>query len=461
MKNCLKLAEHEQVIVAACTPPSRAALAVVRVSGVGAIQLVDHCAKLASKKKLADAPSHTINFGELVDQGQVIDQVLFLLTKAPKTFTGQDTVEMTTHGNPMIVEQILRLMIKYGARVAEPGEFTKRAFLNGKIDLVQAEAIQELVMANTELALDQSMRKLKAGLSNKIQELETLTLDLISALEASFEFLEEEERDAGFEELITARLKLIRQKCALLQQSCQDQTKVSNGIKIAILGTPNAGKSSLFNSLVGHARAIVSDQAGTTRDSIEALVFREGQLWSLVDTAGIRNTDDLVELEGIQRALQEAALADVIILLFDPSVDLTAQLELATELEKSFAHKVIKVCSKSDLKKAAANSCHIDIAVSAKTGQGVAGLQALVAQKIQQLFAQHANNFALTRRQRLALEQFFHALTEFEQNFAQGAPNELLTLDLRTALRQLSNLTGRNVQEKVLEQVFSNFCVGK
>lgn len=465
MDFCDKNFGQAPVIVAVCTPPGRGALAIIRVSGSGSVQLVDRCAQLVSRKKLADLPTHTIHYGELLDAGKVVDQVLFLLMLAPRTFTGDDTVEITCHGNPMIVARIIELMLQHGAQLAEPGEFTRRAFFNNKVDLVQAEAIHELVMANTALALDQSMRKLKAGLSQEIAELEALILDLISALEVSFEFLEEEERDVGFNELIQHKFRQLQEKIFILRQSCQNQSQVGDGIKIAILGRPNAGKSTLFNAILGKARAIVSAEPGTTRDSIESLIARQGQVWSLIDTAGIRETKNLIEQEGVERALQEAALSDVIVFLYDPQGDLSMQKLLFEQLEQKFGQKIIKVFSKSDLlEKSSAKICNWlqpEVSVSAKTTAGLVELQVKIAEKIKMLFAEQASMFALTTRQKLLLEQFFEALTQIEQNFLAGMPNELLSLDLRAAVQHLTDLTGRDAQEKILEQVFINFCVGK
>jgi tRNA modification GTPase len=458
------LAKHEQVIVALCTGSARAALALLRVCGVGAIALVEKCVRLPGQKILTAQASHTIHFAQIMDQDIVLDQVLLLLTKAPKTFTGQDTVEITCHGNPLLVEQIINLLVAGGARLAQPGEFSLRAVLNGKIDLLQAEAICELVSANTQLALTQSMRKLKSGLSHEIQQLETLIIGLIATLEASFEFLEEEERDVGFDQLITVALQKLLSQAAILETSCNNQSQISQGIKIALLGVPNAGKSTLFNRLVGHDRAIVNAQAGTTRDSIESLVMQQGQLWSLVDTAGIRQTSNAIEQEGVTRAFNEAALADVVLFLFDPSQELQPQLLLLQQLQVNFNEKIIVIATKKDMvipTKIDFNDAILQLQISAQTGEGIKKLQDLVSQKIQQLFASQASLFALNQRQRLLLQDFFTHLKLLHKKFKQQAASEILVFELREMLQNLANLLGRDLQDEVLSNVFSKFCIGK
>ncbi len=467
MEQSCKALGMEDVIVASCAPPGRGALGIIRVSGPGSVDLVDRCSSLfgVGGKKLADFRTHTIHYGQVLDGRRVVDQVMFLLTLAPRTFTGQDTVEITCHGNPLIVDQILRVLIKNGARLANPGEFSQRAFLNGKIDLIQAEAIHELVMATTTFGLEQSMRKLRAGLSSCIRELEELAIDLISLLEASFEFLEEEERDVGFQDLIEEKFNILLDKSRALKQSCQDASRIAEGIRIVILGVPNAGKSTLFNSILGQDRAIVSDVAGTTRDSISCLITREGQLWSLVDTAGIRETSDKIEQEGVNRALDQACLADVIIFLLDPTCDSGPQLKLLNKLKKDFSYKIITVLSKADLNLCGGTKTFgqvsIDVVVSAKMGTGIDKIQNLVAAKIQDIFSGYSSNFTLTSRQRMVVEQFFSYLESFQSKLARKTPNELLAIDLREAVTALSALTGRQIQDKMLLQVFSNFCIGK
>lgn len=462
-----KALTQDQVIVASCTPPGRGAIALIRVSGPGAVELVDSCSKVFGKTNLSGAKSHTIHYGEVLGhkKGHVIDLVLFLMTRAPRTFTGEDTVEITCHGNPMIVEQIIGRIISAGARLAQRGEFSRRSFLNGKLDLVQAEAIHELVMSGTQLSLDQSMRKLRAGLSTHIENLENLAIDLISTLEASFEFLEEEERDIDFPAMVRQRFDDLMQQCKTLRRSCADQSKIAQGVKVAILGTPNAGKSTLFNALLGQSRAIVSDVAGTTRDSIESLAMREGQLWSLVDTAGIRKTSDSIEKEGIARAMDQAAQADVIIFTFDPAGEVDSQVKLFERLKSDFAQKIIAIFAKSDLNsdetREISEKIEFQIRVSAKAGQGLEELEKIVAQKIQTLFDQHASNFALTERQRILVEQFFGHLEAFDEKLKAEEPIELLAVDLREAVKSLTELTGKNVEDKILSQVFANFCVGK
>lgn len=456
----------DSVIVALCSPPGRGAVSLIRASGPKADELVDRCSKLAGKKSLRTEATHTIHFGQiLAKDGKVVDHVLFMLMRAPKSFTGQDTVEITCHGNPLIVTQIIEVLLEAGAALAGPGEFTKRAFFNKKLDLIQAEAIQELVMADSHFSLDQSMRKLSSGFSSEIEKLEKFIIELISILEASFEFLEEEERDVDFPALTQEKFNELMHESKKLKKCLQNASKISGGIKITILGCPNAGKSTLFNALVGHARAIVSKTAGTTRDSIESQICRKSQLWSLFDTAGIRKTSKSVEAEGIARAFDLAAQADLILLAFDPSKPAGPQLELFEKLEKDFKAKIMPILTKSDLLAGKSDKfdkkIKFEARVSGKTGQGLEALEAKIEEKIKKLFEQDSSNYSLNERQKLIILQFLSQLDELEAKFKNCVPAELLIIDLQKMAEGLWALSGKNLHEKVLGQIFSSFCVGK
>lgn len=465
-KNLIEKNNLDSVLVALCSPPGRGAVSLIRVSGPKADELVDLCCKIAGKKCLSAAPSHTIHFGQILNKDKkVVDHVLFLLMRAPKSFTGQDTVEITCHGNPIIVRQIISTLLEAGATLAGPGEFTKRAFLNKKLDLIQAEAIQELVMANSQFSLDQSMRKLGAGLSSEIEKLEKLVVNLISVLEASFEFLEEEERDIDFGGLSNARLDELADACKVLKKALENSSKTAGGIKITILGSPNAGKSTLFNALVGHARAIVSSTAGTTRDSIESQICRKEQLWSLFDTAGIRKTSKSIELEGISRALSLAAQADLILLALDPSKPTGPQIELFEKLKKDFEPKIMPILTKSDLLTGKSDKfdkkIKFEAQVSGKTGQGLEVLEAKIEERIKKLFDLDSSTYSLNERQKLIILQFLSQLEQFKEKFKSSVPAELLIIDLQAMAEGLWALSGKNLHEKVLGQIFSSFCVGK
>ncbi len=341
------LSHDEQTIIAQCTPRGSGAIALLRISGVNAIEVANQSAKLSGKKTLLDADSHTIHYGSIVDpNGTIVDNVLFLLMRAPKTFTGQDTVEITCHNNQFIVEQIIALALLHGARLAQEGEFTKRAVLNGKIDLVQAEAINELIHAQTQMALKQSLAQLNGSLSQWLVSIEQELLKALALSEASFEFLDEE---MEFAPQISGMIARVLFTIAEIKKTYSQQQQIRQGIRVAIIGSVNAGKSSLFNALLNQNRAIVTAIAGTTRDAIEAGVYKNGNYWTLVDTAGLRHTDDVIEQEGIRRSFEEAQKADIIILAYDSSRDLTAEEEsVYGEITQKYPNKIINVMTKVD-----------------------------------------------------------------------------------------------------------------
>ncbi|MDP3889414.1 MAG: tRNA uridine-5-carboxymethylaminomethyl(34) synthesis GTPase MnmE, partial [bacterium] len=315
------LAPDQEAIIAQCTPRGSGAVALLRISGINAIEIVTRISKLTSNKTLSELPSHTIHYGFIVDNsGMHIDQVLFLLMLAPKTFTGQDSVEITCHNNPFIVEQIISLAIEKGARLADPGEFTKRAVLNNKIDLIQAEALNELIHANTQMSLKQSLSQLEGSFSNWITTIEQELFKALALCQASFEFIDEE---ITFDDQIKQIINKTLETITSIKNTFDKQQYIRQGIRIAIIGSTNIGKSSLFNALLQQERAIVTNIAGTTRDVIEAGAYKNGNYWTLIDTAGLRKTNNTIEQEGIKRSFEQADLADIILLVFDGSCTLT------------------------------------------------------------------------------------------------------------------------------------------
>lgn len=467
------LTEDQQAIVALCTPRGSGAIALIRLSGSNAIDVADCMARLSSGQSLLQAPSHTIHHGHVVDKNnnnEIIDEVLFLLMQAPKTFTGQNTVEITCHNNQFIIERVINLAITYGARAAGAGEFSKRAFMQGKIDLVQAEAINELLSAQTERALRQSMSMLGGSLSHHVTDIQAQLVHLLSYVEASFEFLDEEQRDLDFSQAVIERTDKILAQITELTAQFSHQKQVKEGIRIAVLGTVNAGKSTLFNALIKKERAIVADIAGTTRDSIEATTFSNGNFLLFVDTAGMRQTQDIIEQKGIERSFAEAAHADIILLVVDGTVALSAQqIEQYQALINDYAHKMIFVINKID-KGQQAHDDHFGLTldctiptfkVCAKESLGIDALHDAIQQKIQELFSQLNSPFLLNQRQFKLLTEIEARLKFIANSYSDGIHYELVAYKIKDLLEKVSELTGKNVTEQVLDTVFSEFCVGK
>ena len=311
-----------ETIIAQCTPQGTGAIALLRLSGDNTFAIADAISKLPGNKIISALPTHTIHYGWVVDKnGAHIDQVLFLLMRAPHTFTGDDTVEITCHNNPFIIQNITQAALAAGARLAQEGEFSRRAVSNNKIDIIQAEAINDLIHANTQLTLKQSLSQLEGSFSHWVVSIEKQLIKALALSDASFEFLDEEnmEFSTQIKEIIDAVLTTITN----LKNTFNQQQQIRNGIRIAIIGSVNAGKSSLFNALLNQERAIVTNIAGTTRDAIEAGLYKNGNYWTLIDTAGLRTTDDIVEQLGISRSHEEAHKADIILLVFDGSQQLS------------------------------------------------------------------------------------------------------------------------------------------
>ncbi|MBU4269727.1 tRNA uridine-5-carboxymethylaminomethyl(34) synthesis GTPase MnmE, partial [Candidatus Dependentiae bacterium] len=331
-QNNIYLTLDQETIVALSTPKGNGAIAIIRFSGVNSVSIVDKISRLSSNKYLAELPTHTIHHG-------------FVTNK----ITGQDVIEISCHNNQFIIDEIIELAIKNGARMAGHGEFTQRAFLNNKLDLIRAEAINDLINASTQLALRKSISQVKGSLSDFIIKIEQKILRVLALVEGSFEFFEEEKQDLDIDNLIITEIDEILKELNLLKVNFNQQQQIKNGIKIALIGQVNTGKSTLFNAILGAERAIVTQIAGTTRDVIESSIYRNGNFWQLTDTAGLRETNDFIEKEGIVRSLDQAKLSDVILLVLDISRDIeTHELDVYEQLVKEYKDKIIVVANKID-----------------------------------------------------------------------------------------------------------------
>jgi len=453
----------DDTIIAQCTPNGAGAIALIRISGAQAVAVADRICKLASRKELTACESHTVHFARVYDErGGVIDHVMVTLMRAPKTFTGQDTVEITSHNNQFIIEHIVQRALVCGARMAQAGEFTRRAVLNGKMDLLQAEALNELIHANTQQTLKQALAQLEGSFSSWIATIEYELVRARAFCEASFEFIDEE---MTFDAQIKDGISRILATIVTIKRTFDAQQQIRQGVRIALIGSVNAGKSSLFNALVGTKRAIVTAQPGTTRDTIEAGLYRSGSYWTIVDTAGLRETDDQIEQEGIARSHAEAERADVVLIVVDGARAMTpAECDIYHELYTRYAHKAMVVYTKADMPQMVDGAvCEQSpvIMVSTVTNTNIVELEALITERVAGLLARAESPYLLNHRQYHVLLSLEQQLLQIEQQLTIEIAYELLSIHLNDALALVSEMTGKSVSEYTMDAVFRQFCVGK
>jgi len=456
------LSTDEQTIIAQCTPKGSGAIALLRLSGADAIEIASHISTLANNKKITTVASHTIHYGSVVSADQkIIDKVMFIVMHAPRTFTGQNIVEITAHNNQFLVEEIIALAIKHGARLAQQGEFARRAVLNEKIDLVQAEAINELIHANTQLALKKSLAQLDGSFSHWINSIEQKLIKALALSEASFEFIDEE--DLEFNQQINSIIANTLDTIAQLKQAFDQQQQIRQGIRIAIIGSVNAGKSSLFNALLKKDRAIVTNIAGTTRDVIEAGLYKNNNYWTLIDTAGLRQANDIIEQKGIERSYKEAELADIILLVVDGSRAMSRQEQLVYhELYAQHADKIIVIKNKSDLEQALLKLPTTKYLTSSRDDiESINAIECSVQEKITALFNELESPFLLNQRQFNLLLGLESKLLAMQPLFETSPDYEIISFHLNDAIAHLSELTGKSISEAGMDAVFKSFCVGK
>jgi tRNA modification GTPase len=453
----------DQPIIAQCTPQGSGAIALLRLSGKNALTIADAISSLPQKKKISLQPTHTIHYGHVVDaESNHIDQVLFFVMHAPNTFTGETTVEITCHNNPFIIQNILHVAIAAGARLAQQGEFSRQAVQNNKIDILQAEAINDLIHANTQLALKQSLSQLEGSFTQWITIIEKQLIKALALSDASFEFLDEENME--FNAQIKDIIENVLATTDNLKNAFNQQQHIRNGIRIAIIGSVNAGKSSLFNALLNKERAIVTNIAGTTRDVIEAGLYKNGNYWTLIDTAGLRTTDDVIEQMGITRSHEEAHKADIILLVFDGSHQLSsAESTVYQELLTQYRDKVITVINKIDLPQQhnllLENEKTYLVGTHQKTN--IAELEQAIEDKISSLFQSIGSPFLLNQRHFNALLALENDLLSITSMLGVHTSYELVSYHLADALSTLSELTGKTITEAGMDAVFREFCVGK
>ena len=444
-----------QTICAISTAYGVGGIAIVRVSGEQAIAIADSLYR--GRSPLADAPANTIRHGRMERKGEVLDDVLCSVFRAPHSFTGEDTVEIACHGSLYIQQTLLQWLIDAGARMAQPGEFTQRAFLNGKMDLAQAEAVADLIAAQSKAEKDLALSQLRGSVSNELGALRERLLHFTSLIELELDFADHEELEFADRSELTHLAVEIEEKLQSLLRSFRTGNAIRNGIPVAIVGAPNVGKSTLLNALLGENRAIVSDIQGTTRDTIEDTLVLNGILFRLIDTAGLRETNDTIESMGIERSRQAIERAQIIIHVVDNDEMSEAPL-LNDEMMKG---SIIRVRNKADLIE---SSFHHSInpsflPISAKNGDIEPLKQELVriAKESMQTSAVMLSN----ARHYEAISRAHEAIVRVQDGLRDGLSGELLSMDLQDCLNALGEVTGQITNQEVLANIFSKFCIGK
>jgi tRNA modification GTPase len=453
-------------IAAVATAMSSSGIGIIRVSGSEAIAIVDRVYKSRKAgKRLAEVPSHTVHYGWIQDGDEVLDEVLVIVMKGPHSYTAEDTVEIDCHGGVMMMKKILETVIKYGARPAEPGEFTKRAFLNGRIDLSQAEAVMDVINAQNEYAIKSSVSQLRGSVSRKIKKLREDILYQIAFIESALDDPEHISLE-GYEEELLTKLKPMIYDVEKLVRSADNGKIVSEGIKTVILGKPNAGKSSLMNVLLGEERAIVTDIAGTTRDTLEEQIRLRGISLNIIDTAGIRETEDVVEKIGVNRAKSVADDADLIIFVVDGSRPLDQNDETIIEMIRD--RKAIVLLNKIDLelvitKEELETKTGLPvITISAKEETGIEELEKAVQDMFYGGELDFNDEVMITNvRHKTALSDALASLKMVRQSIENQMPEDFLTIDLMDAYERLGSILGESVEEDLVNEIFSKFCTGK
>jgi len=456
----------EDTIAAIATAMAPSGIGIVRISGPEAVAVADRLYRGKKKeKKLADMKSHTIHYGWIVEQEQVLDEVLVMLMRGPHSYTGEDTVEIDCHGGVLAVKRVLEAVLHAGARIADPGEFTKRAFLNGRIDLSQAEAVMDVISAKSEYALQSSVSQLQGSVRRAVKEIREKLLYEIAFIESALDDPEHISLD-GYPEKLEGIVQEEKRQIEKLLKSADDGKMLQEGIKTVILGKPNAGKSSLLNLLVGEEKAIVTDIAGTTRDVLEEQISLGGISLRMLDTAGIRSTADKVEQIGVERAKEHAKNADLILYVVDASVPLDENDGQIMELLKG--RKTILLLNKSDLETVISKealTARIDapvLNISAREETGLAELEALIKEMFFQGEISFNDEVYITNmRQKRALEEALESLKLVENSIAMGMPEDFFSIDLMNAYERLGSIIGEAVGEDLVNEIFSKFCTGK
>ena len=452
-------------IAAISTPRGEGGIGIVRMSGDEALDILAKIFKPASNKDIDKLNNFSVNYGHLFDEsGDIVDEVLVSIMKGPKTYTTEDVVEINCHGGYLVTEKVLELVLRNGARYAEQGEFTRRAFMNGRVDLTQAEAVMDVIHSKTEKGIAISLDQLRGDLREQIERLKRLLLDVAAHVNVVLDYPEEGIEDPLPDNLYENLKEVFRSSSELI--ASYDKGKmIKEGVKTAILGKPNVGKSSLLNSLLREERAIVTHIAGTTRDVIEEVININGIPLVLVDTAGIRKTDDIVENIGVERSIQQIKKADLILFVVDSSQELQEEdFRIYDEIK---GKNVIGILNKSDLKMQADISKLSEICtwieISAKENVGISDMEDTIYNSVVSGQVEDSSQeLVITNvRHKSALEKTKDSINNIFETLDSGLPMDLIAVDLKEAMDSLSEVTGEISSEDLLDHIFSNFCVGK
>ena len=452
-------------IAAIATAMSNSGIGIVRLSGDEAVSIIDKIFVMANHKKLADMPTHTIHYGYIKDGDEVIDEVMVLLMKGPRSYTREDTVEIDCHGGVYVVKRVLETVLKNGARPAEPGEFTKRAFLNGRIDLSQAESVIDIIHSKNEFALKSSLSQLSGVVSNKIKDIRAMILHEIAFIETALDDPEHISID-GYGEKLAMIVNDAISKVQVLLKNSDNGKLLKEGISTVIVGKPNAGKSSLLNTLVGEERAIVTDIAGTTRDVLEEQINLNGIILNVIDTAGIRETDDVVEKIGVNKAKKYLEQADLVIYVVDTSTTLDENDFEIMEMLKD--RQAIILLNKSDLTPlttAEEISKHVDkkmIQISAKEQSGIDEFEDTIKEMFFTGEVSFNDEVYITNiRHKNSLQEALSSLQLVLRSIEDEMPEDFYSIDLMNAYEELGTIIGEAVEDDLVNEIFSKFCTGK
>ncbi len=457
---------YHDTIAAIGTAMSHSGIGIVRISGEEAVAVADRIFQFKKKRiSLAQVDTYTIHYGYIVEEGQVIDEVLVSVMKGPHSYTAEDVVEINCHGGVLVMKRILETVLKNGARLAEAGEFTKRAFLNGRIDLSQAEAVIDLINSKNDFAMKSAVGQLSGRLSEKIRQLREQILFEIATIESALDDPEHITLE-GYGETLSRKLDSMLFDMNILISNAENGRILSEGIKTVILGKPNAGKSSLLNLLLGEDRAIVTEIAGTTRDTLEEQILLDGIGLKLIDTAGIRETEDVVEKIGVTKAVGQAEDADLILYVVDSSVNLDDSDRKIIELIRN--RRGIVLLNKSDLEGVLDSKllCRLTdkrvIIFSAKEGFGLSELKDAIKDMFLNRELSFNDEWCLTNlRHKQAMGEAFESLKLVKQSIEDGMPEDFFSIDLMNAYEKLGLILGEAVEDDLVDEIFSHFCMGK